>query len=258
LSNSSLPYEQTKSPKRKRRVGCTLAVLCGIVLIGGFFAYQQHQDDVEFVGTPCSAQLLSELHNYPYKIAFDRDSDSQPGPFIMDADGNNTQSFRGHFQDRHAATKGPYSARIEYGRTWPVFGDLMVSEGSSDHRLATGVTTFEWSPVKDDLAYGTYAAQIFSASADGTHIHPIYDHGHYFSRVMTGHIDALDWSPDGQYLVFVFSEGLGRDETHSGMDDTSFQIYIARADGSAACRVSPDQTLDATFHDHDPVWLTTQ
>src|SRR5579871_6883243 len=96
LNSNIFPDRQTKYTYLKGCLGCVLVSLCGIALIAGLFLYWRHSDDVEFVGTSCSAQMLSDLHNYPYKIVFDRNKDLQTNTLIMGADGNHSQPYQGN------------------------------------------------------------------------------------------------------------------------------------------------------------------
>jgi dipeptidyl aminopeptidase/acylaminoacyl peptidase len=159
-------------------------------------------------------------------IAFTRadSSTAKPQPYVMATDGGEPRRLGPGLDEHRLGTSGvswsPDSTRVAYAARVPEEGRYAGEPGSEPPRRITEL----WYRVDNVGFTGDRRRHIFVVDLDGGAA----------TRITDGDFDHAepDWSPDGQWLVFVGA----RHESHGV--DLAGDLYVARPDGTDLRRVT--------------------
>jgi Tol biopolymer transport system component len=121
-------------------------------------------------------------------------------------------------------------AKSNYCSLLPDNPNAQIQQGPCDKSSTESMMTFPiWSPDGSRIAYADYrydlaTDEIWTMNFDGTNQRRLVDVGKCGATQTAGCTNGLAWSPDGSQLAFHSASG----------------IYIVRADGSGARRISKD------------------
>jgi TolB protein len=153
---------------------------------------------------------------------------AHPQVYVMAANGSGRRALTNLFSAKRGAWS-PDGRRLAFSRLLKEGGQpdvwLVRPSGRDAHRLVPGSSP-AWSPNGRWVAYDKPGG-IWAVHPDGTGRR----------RIITGKVDSLKWSPDGRRIAYT------------SWAHRSSEIYVARADGSHARRLTRN-----AVDDFDPSW----